>query len=76
MCKISKERNGTNLNLFKINLNSIDKHKLAPIILKQFLNLFSDDPDVFYISGADTLPPPLEKEEEENLIEKLKAGEL
>lgn len=30
---------------------------------------------VHYIGGSDTLPPPLSKEEEEELIERLKAGE-
>lgn len=30
---------------------------------------------VHYIGGSDALPPPLSKEEEEKLIEKLKAGE-
>ena len=29
---------------------------------------------VHYIGGSDTLPPPLSKEEEEELIERLKAG--
>lgn len=30
---------------------------------------------VHYIGGSDTLPPPLSKDEEEELIERLKAGE-
>lgn len=31
--------------------------------------------DVFYICGADVLPPPLSKDEEENLIKKLGSGD-
>ncbi len=34
-----------------------------------------DNEDVFYICGADVLPPPLSKTEEENLIKKLQRGE-
>ncbi|MGN0182828.1 MAG: RNA polymerase sporulation sigma factor SigE [Candidatus Ornithomonoglobus sp.] len=35
----------------------------------------SADGDVFYICGADVLPPPLSKEEEEGLIKKLGNGD-
>ena len=31
--------------------------------------------EVFYICGADVLPPPLEKDEEENLIKRLESGD-
>ncbi len=34
-----------------------------------------EDEDVFYICGADVLPPPLSKSEEENLIKKLQRGD-
>jgi RNA polymerase sporulation-specific sigma factor len=34
-----------------------------------------DSNEVFYICGADVLPPPLEKEEEENLIKRLESGD-
>ena len=32
--------------------------------------------ELYYIGGSDTLPPPLEKEEEAKVIEKLKNGDL
>lgn len=34
-----------------------------------------DANEVFYICGADVLPPPLEKDEEENLIKRLENGD-
>lgn len=34
-----------------------------------------DDEDIFYICGADVLPPPLSKDEEETLIKKLERGD-
>lgn len=34
-----------------------------------------DTNEVFYICGADVLPPPLEKDEEENLIKRLENGD-
>lgn len=34
-----------------------------------------DDEDIFYICGADVLPPPLSKTEEETLIKKLERGD-
>lgn len=34
-----------------------------------------DSNEVFYICGADVLPPPLEKDEEENLIKRLESGD-
>jgi len=42
-------------------------------IIKKF---FSDEDEyVFYIGGTDTLPPPLEKIEEDELLDKLKRGQ-
>lgn len=32
--------------------------------------------ELYYIGGSDTLPPPLEKEEEQELIERLKTGDF
>lgn len=32
--------------------------------------------ELYYIGGSDTLPPPLEKEEEQELIDRLKEGDL
>ena len=32
--------------------------------------------ELYYIGGSDTLPPPLEKEEEQELIDRLKAGDF
>ena len=34
-----------------------------------------ENSEVFYICGADVLPPPLEKDEEENLIKRLESGD-
>lgn len=47
-------------------------------IAKKFIYIRGDKngtPDVFYICGADVLPPPLSKEEEEELIKKLASGD-
>lgn len=35
----------------------------------------ADGNEVFYICGADVLPPPLEKDEEESLIKRLESGD-
>ncbi len=47
-------------------------------IAKRFICIRTEkdgDADVFYICGADVLPPPLSKEEEEILIKKLENGD-
>ncbi len=47
-------------------------------ITKKFICIRTEkygDPDVFYICGADVLPPPLSKDEEEILIKKLENGD-
>jgi len=42
----------------------------------QILKIFEyDTTGIFYIGGAETLPPPLEKEEEEILLKKLEHGD-
>lgn len=47
-------------------------------LTKKFICITGDngrDSDVFYICGAEVLPPPLSKEEEEFLIKKLETGD-
>ncbi len=51
--------------------------KLISEISKKLI-MFSclDENKIFYIGGSDTLPPPLNKEEEEMLIYRLRVGDL
>lgn len=50
-------------------------------IICQFKNLKNklikliEEDSIYYIGGTDTLPPPLEKEEEDELLQKLKLGD-
>ena len=44
------------------------------LIKQKILNLFITDSEVFYINGSETLPPPLTKEEEQNVIIQIKNG--
>ena len=39
------------------------------------ISLFVSDNEVFYINGSETLPPPLNKEEEIIIIEHIKNGD-
>ena len=50
------------------------KNKLKRLILKIKLKLFQPN-RIDYIFGSSTLPPPLSKEEEASLMEKLKDGD-
>ncbi len=45
------------------------------IIKKILMKLFVTDDEVFYINGSDTLPPPLGKQEEAEVIERIKNGD-
>lgn len=44
------------------------------LIKQKILRLFINDSEVFYINGSETLPPPLTKEEEKNVIIQIKNG--
>ncbi|MGN1130084.1 MAG: RNA polymerase sporulation sigma factor SigE [Ruminococcus sp.] len=44
------------------------------LIKRKILSLFVSDSEVFYINGSETLPPPLSKEEEQNVIIQIKNG--
>ena len=44
-------------------------------IKEKILRLFINDNQVFYIGGSDTLPPPLTKEEETDVINHIKNGD-
>lgn len=44
------------------------------LIKQKILSLFINDSEVFYINGSETLPPPLTKEEEQNVIIQIKNG--
>lgn len=48
--------------------------KLKLIILKIKLRLFPDLNEIHYINGAENLPPPLSKEDEQKALELLKIG--
>lgn len=52
----------------------IMKEKLYAIILKIKLMFLSDN-QVFYINGSETLPPPLCKEEEQEIMQKILDGD-
>lgn len=43
--------------------------KILQIILEKFRDIFSSD--IFYINGSDTLPPPLSRQEEEEVFKAL-----
>lgn len=47
--------------------------KILQIILEKFKDIFSSD--VFYINGSDTLPPPLSRQEEEEVFKALIAND-
>lgn len=44
-------------------------------IKQMILRLFITDDEVFYIGGTDTLPPPLSKDEETEIINQIKEGD-
>lgn len=44
--------------------------------LKKFLFIDADEHEIFYIGGSDTLPPPLTKPEEANLLKLLSEGDM
>ena len=51
--------------------------KLFKSITKHFICVDRhEDSDVFYICGADVLPPPLSKDEEEDLLSRLESGDI
>lgn len=45
-----------------------------PDLFESIIIKFCDNPSVNYINGSSTLPPPLEKDEEQQLLEQLKTG--
>ncbi len=45
-------------------------------LTKRFFNHSLDEYEVYYIGGSDTLPSPLTKEEEQQLLIKLEAGDM
>lgn len=50
--------------------------KLISLTLKKYLNSNDDDgSQVFYVAGSQSLPPPLEPEEEEKILKKLDTDE-
>lgn len=49
--------------------------KLKLILLKIKLLLFKREKEIHYINGAETLPPPLSKDEEQKAFELLKKGD-
>ncbi|MGL4847979.1 MAG: RNA polymerase sporulation sigma factor SigE [Clostridium sp.] len=58
--KIDEKRNGFNFN----------------VILNKLVNIFgAKGGNLHYVGGSDALPPPLSKDEEEELLEKLGSGE-
>ncbi len=48
--------------------------KLLTSLREKIMNLFIGD--IFYINGADTLPPPLSKEEEEQVFKRLENNDI
>lgn len=48
---------------------------LLQTIKNIILRLFVTDNEVFYINGSESLPPPLSREEEQDVIEKIKNGD-
>lgn len=51
-------------------------NKLKTTFLYLYGSIENCPEELYYIGGSDTLPPPLEKEEERELIEKLKTGDF
>lgn len=50
--------------------------KLISLTLKKYLNSKDDDSfQIFYVAGSQTLPPPLEPKEEEEILKKLDTDE-
>lgn len=47
---------------------------LLKTIKKFFMKLFITDDEIFYIGGSDTLPPPLSKDEELEIIRQINEG--
>ncbi|MBQ1838992.1 MAG: sigma-70 family RNA polymerase sigma factor, partial [Ruminococcus sp.] len=47
---------------------------MTKILLRLKLFLTADN-DVFYINGSDTLPPPLSREEENAVMERIRSGD-
>ena len=48
---------------------------IIKLIKSLFLRIFVSDDEVFYIGGSESLPPPLGKEEEFEIIQKINEGE-
>jgi len=53
------------MNIFKLIIKPLKKYET------KFITLDSDETEVYYINGPDTLPPPLSKEEEEIAVNTL-----
>lgn len=49
--------------------------KYYAILIERFLRTIFGKNDINYINGADTLPPPLSKDEEKEVMTKLAAGD-
>ncbi len=49
--------------------------KLISLTLKKYLNNKDESLEVFYVAGSQTLPPPLEPKEEEEILKKLDTEE-
>ena len=59
-----------------MNILKILKHNINNIYLKHLPKDLSEEQEIFYIAGSQTLPPPLEPEEEEKLLKKLAEKDL
>ena len=59
-----------------MNILKILKHNINNIYLKYLPKDLSENQEIFYIAGSQTLPPPLEPEEEEKLLKKLAEKDL
>ncbi len=59
-----------------MNILEILKHNFNNLYLKYIQKGEIEGEDIFYIAGSQTLPPPLEPEEEEKLLQKLSNKDL
>ncbi len=59
-----------------MNILEILKHNFNNIYLKYIQKIDFSGEDIFYIAGSQTLPPPLEPQEEEELLKKLANKEM
>ncbi len=62
-------------DLLKRNGKTKEEKRMEKIIKMLLTKRISDDSGCFYVNGPDTLPPPLTKEEEADLISKMKTDE-